>query len=121
LPNNVPLDNAIHLFATNGKVDEFNSECVGNITGLLVQCKASDVLGGTGSAAAIRQMIYSACNSKSSDTMGIPAVVVLKVGAKYMLTYNVNTSDGLSNGVCGKLERVDYGINDAGERKPLRV
>ena len=45
LPNNVPLDNAIHLFATNGKVDEFNSECVGNITGLLVQCKASDILG----------------------------------------------------------------------------
>ncbi|KAK3932414.1 ATP-dependent DNA helicase [Frankliniella fusca] len=53
--------------------------------------------------------------------MGIPTIVKLKVGAQYMVTYNLDTDDGLCNGATGKLKRIDFGTNAKGEKKPLRL
>ena len=91
---------AIHLFPNNDAVDAFNEEALNDLPGDRYECEASDVISGFGSAAAIRQMQYSARNSKKNETMGIPNSVSLKVGALYMVIYNVDTSDGLANGVC---------------------
>lgn len=44
------------------------------------------------------------------------------VGAKYMLTININTADGLTNGTTGVLTAIDFAINKkSGEKRPLRI
>lgn len=120
-PTTSDFRKAIHLFARNEDVDNWNLRMLLSIPGSATICRASDVITGQGSAAAMRQITYSAQKAKPKDTMGIPIEVSLKIGALYMMTYNVDISDGLSNGVCGKLQSIDYGTNSDGDKKPLRL
>ncbi|VDN34182.1 unnamed protein product, partial [Gongylonema pulchrum] len=59
--------------------------------------------------------------------MGLLRTLYLKVGGRYMITYNLDTSDGLTNGATGQLVRIDMGSQNpernrqTGSGKPLRV
>jgi len=48
------------------------------------------------------------CKNKVSldETLQMPKSLLLKLGKRYMLTYNINTSDGLCNGTVGKLMKI---------------
>jgi hypothetical protein len=118
IPN---AQNAVHLFPTNAQVDHFNNIAVSSLPGKSHTCTASDIISGEGSAAAKRQMLYTLERSKTSECMGIPKDVILKEGARYMLTYNVSTINGLVNGATGTLKKIDFGKNTTGAKKPLRL
>ncbi|KAK3914189.1 ATP-dependent DNA helicase [Frankliniella fusca] len=121
MPKKKRLHKAIHLFSRNEDVEEYNNKCLKNIIGEETICHASDVFHGHGSQLAKRQMEYTINKSKTHQTMGLPKSIKLKIGALYMLTYNVDTEDGICNGATGTLKQLNYGINHKGEKKPLRV
>lgn len=57
----------------------------------------------------------------SIDNMSLVKKLKLKIGARYMITTNIDTSDGLVNGTTGYLKRIDFGsIPDSILRKPLQ-
>lgn len=55
-------------------------------------------------------------NAQESD--GMPYETLLKVGALYFVTTNIDVSDGLFNGALGFLRRIDFGINLTGVSIP---
>ncbi len=55
-------------------------------------------------------------NAQESD--GMPYETLLKVGALYFVTTNIDVSDGLFNGALGFLRRIDYGNNSSGVSIP---
>lgn len=121
VPKKANLQNAVHLFRKNKDVDEWNKEELQKIPGQTITCKASDVLQGRGTLAAQRQILYRKKNSKVYQTMGLRKKLKLKVGARYMMTYNISTEDGLCNGATGILKKIDMGTNKDGQTKPLRL
>ena len=59
---------------------------------------------------------------KISETQGLPYELYLRVLARYLVTLNINTPDGLVNGATGILNRIDYGKRqDTSEIIPIRV
>ncbi|KAK7502157.1 hypothetical protein BaRGS_00006521 [Batillaria attramentaria] len=58
---------------------------------------------------------------RASDTHGLPFQLNLKLSARYMITNNINTADGLVNGATGKLLKIDYGKRSDGSSVPVRV
>lgn len=60
---------------------------------------------------------------KHNETCGLMHTLKLKCGITYMLTNNVDTSDGLVNGACSVLKQVDVGVHNRNNItwKPLRV
>ncbi|CAM4844064.1 unnamed protein product [Rotaria magnacalcarata] len=60
-------------------------------------------------------------NLKTTETYGLPLKIDLKVGAKFMMTANSDTEDGLVNGACGQLIKIDYGkVQKTNETVPCR-
>ena len=57
--------------------------------------------------------------NKISETAGLPLELVFKVSARYMMTVNVDTSDGLVNGATGRLKLIEH--SPGPNSKPLRV
>ena len=56
---------------------------------------------------------------KVSDTQGLPYELFLKLGARYLMTLNNDTLDGLVNGATGLLRKIVYGTqSDTLERVP---
>lgn len=121
LPRNKRIENAVHLFAKNIHVDNFNQKEWRKLKGKLHMSKASDVIRGTGTRLARKQLLYTLKNSTHQDTMGIPSEIALKINAKYMVSYNVDTEDGICNGATGTLKKIDFGKNTDGLKKPLRL
>ena len=46
-------------------------------------------------------------SQKRSETAGLHTVLILAEGARVMLTYNVDTADGLVNGVIGTVTAIE--------------
>lgn len=55
---------------------------------------------------------------KTTDCDGIPYETHLQVGGKYMVTTNIDVSDGLFNGATGTLCHIEFGKNRIGESIP---
>lgn len=51
-------------------------------------------------------------NLKTNETYGLPFCLYLKINAKYMLTININTNDGLTNGAIGTLRDIIFEYSD---------
>ena len=51
-------------------------------------------------------------NLRATETRGLPKKLVLKLTARYMVTNNVDTEDGLVNGADGILHRIDRAPNN---------
>jgi len=52
-------------------------------------------------------------STKPSDTGGLRDIVSIAVGARVMVTVNIDVTDGLANGVCGTVTGIDHTDNDA--------
>lgn len=58
-------------------------------------------------------MIEAAQNQKQTETGGLAKSLLLKIGAKVMLTVNINIQDGLINGQVGEVEHMVLQNNTA--------
>ncbi|GBP03385.1 hypothetical protein EVAR_90934_1 [Eumeta japonica] len=84
-----------------------------NILGMhLSQCSNADVFINT-FLPEKKEVLTSAYfrNLKTSETQGLCNRLVLKISAKYMMTVNINTSDGLVNGASGVLMGIDLQLD----------
>jgi exonuclease III len=120
---------SIHLFHSNERVTATNNQVLTSLNSEGAVSVAFDrVTGSCKNQTAINRLLYRGREEVSlAATMGLAKSILLKVGGKYMITTNVNTADGLVNGVTGILKRIDYGrleadrSNTLSTKKPLRI
>merc|ERR1712062_298349 len=86
-------DDAIHAFYTNNDVCEHNIKMLNKLTTPLVTLKAEQPKG-------ITRMPNS---DGTIDSTSFGNKLELKIGAKVMMIHNVDLTDGLVNGVTGKV------------------
>ena len=91
---------ALHVYRLNVDVDKHNEHMLNSLTTETQQyyIKASDAIAGQTS-----HIDLSTLSDKRSETGGLHGVLKLAVGARVMLTTNVDVSDGLVNGARGIL------------------
>ena len=124
----------IHLLRSNNDVDAFNTLTVQNMRILAPPSVAAHLCTGTAPERTRQQAIEGARNKAARDAQGLPPSLEFREGARYMMTVNIATSDGLVNGASGTLQRVtidnnsntavimwiDFGPPDVGAQARIR-
>jgi hypothetical protein len=125
VPNTAFSEKAIHLFYKVDDADAWNNQQLQSMIGEEAICESSDVVVGDGSDSAKASIKKSVQNvlTKTRETMGLPRSIHFREGARYMMTSNIDTGDGLVNGVTGILKRIERGahMTNSERTKPLRV
>ena len=103
------MGDAIRVFRSNAEVDAYNTKVLASLNTEGATANAYDFCVGDGLASIREKLLSNIKNLKTTETYGLPLKIDLKVGAKYMMTVNIDTEDGLVNGACGKLMMIDYG------------
>ena len=95
--------NALHVYRLNADVDRRNSFMLNSLApeDQLYAIKASDAVAGQ-----TRHIDLSRLSNKRSETGGLHGVLKLAIGARVMLTTNVDVADGLVNGARGEVVHV---------------
>ena len=93
------LNNAIHIYGTNAKVNSRNSDKLKEIPGELIVIKAKN------HSKTVTK--FSQNNAGCIRNTPFLAVLKVKIGAEVILVHNINTLDGLTNGARGVLVGVE--------------
>ena len=110
---------AIHLFGTNASVNVHNESVLNVLSTEGYKFIAIDSLAGDTGGELTEKLIDTIKQLKVSDTQGLPYELYLKLSARYLMTLNNDTSDGLVNGATGILQRIEYGTrSDTQTRVP---
>lgn len=97
------------LFTTNNLVDEYNTERIKNVPGILHLSVAEDkIFSKNLSKEEIEQTLQSFKEKSVDSTQGLVTEIHLKINIKYMITRNINVADGLANGVVGILKHISF-------------
>ena len=116
------IGDAIRVFRNNAEVDVYNTKVLASLNTEGATANAYDFCVGDGLASIREKLLSNIKNLKTTETYGLPLKIDLKVGAKYMMTVNIDTEDGLVNGACGKLIMIDYGkLQKTNETVPCRL
>ncbi|XP_075158165.1 uncharacterized protein LOC142231442 [Haematobia irritans] len=116
-PSAVPTD-AIHLFCSNDEVDQYNTAKLNSIQSEEIISNAEDCIKAIGLTEQNKKKVLEAVKLfKVSECQGLPYRLILKVSAKYMVTVNIDTSDGLVNGATGQL--MDITLSTTNRRIPI--
>lgn len=102
--------NGVRLFFSNEAVKKYNDSILNNSENKIVSL-ASDVYVGCHNAeqeSFVRQKLHK---MSTIDTGGLPYELIFVPDQPYMITTNIDVSDGLSNGTVGKLCQVDRNEN----------
>ncbi|CAK1600185.1 unnamed protein product [Parnassius mnemosyne] len=123
--NTLPIEahGAIHLFATNNEVDKYNNQVLSRMNTEGYSVKALNVVSGAPNPQAARKALQSVNALATMQTYGLPKNLFLRVDARYMVTVNIDTTDGLVNGgSTGILKAIDYGRHkETSEKRPFRI
>ena len=94
---------ALHVYRLNADVDIRNTHMLNNLAPQSAQfaIKAIDIVAGQTS-----HISLSTLSDKRSETGGLHGTLKLAIGARVMLTANVDVSDGLVNGARGEVVHV---------------
>ena len=106
--------NALHIWAENKPVDEHNTKQFQNLPAPLLVLKAVDQY----PAHVTKQDIDKVLAKGPSGTGGLDYVVLMKEGARVMLTTNIDIADRLINGQMGRTVRIAV---DCNTNKPTTV
>ncbi|KAH9388383.1 hypothetical protein TYRP_023551 [Tyrophagus putrescentiae] len=111
---------ALHLFRDNESVDNYNARALALLEREGAPVEVSTAVDGfsdnlhhyyQGENMAVEQkketILAMLCRRHHSATGGMQHQLRLVIHARYMMTSNVDTTDGLVNGVTGRLERFD--------------
>ncbi|CAF1165430.1 unnamed protein product [Rotaria magnacalcarata] len=116
------IEDAIRIFRSNVEVDAYNTKVLANLNTEGATANAYDFCIGDGLVSLKEKVLNNVKNLKTTETYGLPLKIDLEVGAKYTLTVNSDTEDGLVNGACGKLVMIDYGkLQKTNETVPCRI
>ena len=94
---------ALHVYRLNADVDKRNADMLDSIAPQTAQfaIKAIDSVAGQTS-----HISLSSLSDKRSETGGLHGTLKLAIGARVMLTTNVDVSDGLVNGARGEVAHI---------------
>ena len=92
--------NALHAFAFNKDVLEYNMKKLNELTTEKVEIAATDDKYDSTGAIDVSKLPPS---KSRTETGGLETTLHLAIGARVMMTVNVETTDGLVNGVMGKV------------------
>lgn len=98
---------AVCLLRTNSAVKQFNDERLKLYQDDVAESVAVDRVRGVASDNLKKQFLLATRKLNMPQCFGLAYVVPLHVGARYMITVNVDTADGIVNGACGVLKRID--------------
>ena len=96
---NYPID-VLHVFSTHKLVNKHNEQMLDKINEMIHTIQAIDSKKDRNSGIDIE------FPEKSSETGGLETQLKVAVGCKVMLTYNIDVSDGLSNGATGTVSHI---------------
>jgi hypothetical protein len=99
---------AVHLYVSNKEVDCHNSKIINSREGKCHISTAYDQCTGDAPKSAKDHILKKVKELEIQKTSGLRTNLVLKVGIKYMITCNINVSDGLVNGAIGTLHDITY-------------
>ena len=115
-------DIALHLFPRNLSVDHFNMTKLNSLKTDGAISVAIDTFPGNHPASLIAYTKEKLQSIRLTETQGLASSILLKTEARYMMTVNVITDDGLVNGATGMNRQIDFGTrSDTKEKVPLRV
>ena len=100
--NEYPYE-ALHVFKTKNEVDNHNRNCLLKLKSPVFVIKAIDKKKDVHTG-----LIDVIISTKPCDTGGLREIVSVAVGARVMITVNVDVTDGLANGVCGTVVGIDH-------------
>lgn len=103
---------AVHLFKTNLEVDAYNVKRVKELTRtepniLKIDYRAKDIVIGALNKSDKTQALHSLKDLSTQKTYGLPMEVSLQLGVRYMVSTNIDVSDGLFNGASGILRFIE--------------
>lgn len=108
------VKSAVDLFKTNDEVDAYNAKRVREITKpqdeKFVSNAIDRVLGGPTKTNEARA-IYTLSEMPTTKTYGLPKVVIIHTGIRYMIITNIDVADGLFNGACGITKYIEVNQN----------
>lgn len=116
----IPRD-AICLLRTNKAVDEFNRERLKLYMDDVTESIALDVCKGACTEKLKQKFLNEVKKLDISLCFGLQYNIPLHVGARYMLTLNINTTDGLVNGACGVLKKIERFTNNNNVESIIRL
>ena len=100
-----PYD-ALHVFAYNQDVDNWNEKMLNQVEPNEENHVVIGAIDDKKDSTGLIDLQKGGHSSKRSQTGGLHTSLVLALGARVMLTYNVDVSDGLVNGVLGTVKGI---------------
>ena len=93
---------ALHVYGTNEKTDEYNSTMLQKLNTSKYTIKSSDITKDRD----IRQVNLSLEGKKRAETGGLRSILTVAENAFIRLTYNIDVTDGLANRVRGVTKKL---------------
>lgn len=104
--------NCLRLFSSNKEVDDYNEYRIANTIGDLYHVTAEDkILSGKSSETEANKYLEQFQQKPRKDTQGIAKEIPIKLNIRYMITKNIDVSDGLANGTTGVLKHISFDDN----------
>ena len=105
-------ENCIHLFTTNKEVDDHNNRVIQRSKEKGIKSQCMDNFSADLSFGKRENLLKRLPLLDSTETQGLPTTIILKTGIRYMITVNIDVSDGLVNGTSGVLRKIDCSTNN---------
>jgi hypothetical protein len=102
--------NAIRLMWKNQDVEAYNTRRVNELktaNTIRIVFHAEDKIVGATSVVEKQQVLFNLKKLTTQQTQGLPSSLILQVGVRYMVTSNIDVSDGIFNGATGVLQFIE--------------
>ncbi|CAH0546763.1 unnamed protein product [Brassicogethes aeneus] len=99
--------NIVHLFVSNKDLDSFNDARFESYETEPAYSISVDMVKGSCTDKVKENLLKQARKLPKQDCISLMFVLKLQVDAKYMVSINIDTNDGIVNGAAGILRKID--------------